>query len=767
MRVRWFGIVVLLCVLLLNTIPAQAAIIVVDPAQPGKIIDDQATYDKLKKLKSALNPVILSATSPDDKFVLGGVVQGGAGQLVFFNIEDGSIVPVELKFPVRALTEYAWIDNQTVGFVGVSYENEFETPVVATFNRETGAVKTAPVRLPGFPVTLSPNGKRLIVAIPPEATTAQDNGAKAAEVNPLKSPFDWKVTRSFNNQPDYLKGIVAENIGPVARRNLLGAQLADASMQASTVAFNLAALDLTTGQVTPMFGVPAGTDLAAASWSADDSQVAFVRVYLAVLTSGQYSGGQLLNEAITRDALGELPPDKNPLYLGNGIDTFDFKTNTPHPSFLKAAGGNGDLFYGASWNTDGTALVALMVRPSRLTGRANPIYFIGESTYLRFYDAQGQLSGSLERPEFDSISVDPRYVATDEVIVTATKETNNWLYYYNRKSGEFRQISPNEGFSYFPTFTRNTRQVAYHFSSFMQAPELFRLNWDGNGLTQLTHLNDQLTQFGKVRADAVSFTLANGQKRTGYLLQSANSTFPPKNKPLIVWQEGGPPSSVWNAWGDIVERPFNLLPNFDYAVLFVPLIGRMGYGVERYKALYQNKAYGSLDIDEQAEIVQQLISQGWTTQGNVGITGCSYGGYFTTQSTVRHPTLYSAANAQCTLTDMFTEVQFDQSAAFMYITGATFTSDAAYYIQTSPLYNSQTVRTPTLLFHGINDFIPISTAANYHDQLQRNGIPVNLLGFRNEGHGLANPNNQLIAAQAQLRWFQQYLGSGQRVPAAR
>jgi dipeptidyl aminopeptidase/acylaminoacyl peptidase len=759
MRLRWFSLVMLCCTLLLSAVPAQAALIPVSPNQPTKITSDQGLYDRLVKLRSGILPVPFSAVSPDDKAVLSIFARGGQTQLAFLNIEDGSVVPVNFAGSILTLTEFVWFNSQTLGFLGIAITEDDLLTVLATINRQTGEVKTTPVTLPGFPVTLSPGGKRLVFAVGEDGAAPQSSGSPSVKVNPLKSPFDQKVRTSLRAKPNLLKGVAAENISPVARRNILQNGLAEGDpIEATSVSAKLASLDLTTGQITPMFDVPGGTALVAAGWSRDDSQLALLRVFTSVLTSGQYSGGQFLNDLITKDALGELPPDRNPLLQGNGVDVFDFKSNTPRPNFLRAAASGGDSIFGVGWNSDNSALLVQRTRPSRLIGRANPIYFIGESAYVQFYSPDGQLTGTLDRPEVSDPTATPYFVSNDEVLLQTTVETNQWLYYYNRTSGDFRRLSTLEGYHAFPQPTRASRQVIYHFSSFGQAPEIFRQNWDGSAPVALTNINAEVNQFGKVRYDPVSFTLANGQKRTGYLLQAANATFPPRNKRIIVWQEGGPPTGVWNQWGDIVERPFNLLPNNDFALLFVPLTGRYGYGVERYKALYQNKAFGSADIDEQAEIVRQMISQGWTSQGSVGITGCSYGGYFATQSSIRHPSLYSAVNAQCTLTDMFTEAQFDQTAAFFYIMGTSFTADPTYYKQVSPLFNaSGVVRAPTLLFHGTEDFIPIRTAVNYHDQLQRNGIAINLMGFIGEGHGLAFAPNQLIAAQAQVEWFRQYL----------
>ena len=73
-----------------------------------------------------------------------------------------------------------------------------------------------------------------------------------------------------------------------------------------------------------------------------------------------------------------------------------------------------------------------------------------------------------------------------------------------------------------------------------------------------------------------------------------------------------------------------------------------GLGPKFFDNLVGGRNFGAVDIDEAAQAVQSLIALGYATPDQVGITGCSYGGYFTSrESLVRYPELYAVANAQC------------------------------------------------------------------------------------------------------------------------
>ena len=166
--------------------------------------------------------------------------------------------------------------------------------------------------------------------------------------------------------------------------------------------------------------------------------------------------------------------------------------------------------------------------------------------------------------------------------------------------------------------------------------------------------------------------------------------------------------------------------------------------------------------DEQAQAVEQMIKRGYTSHGKVGITGCSYGGYFTTQSIARYPNLYAAANTQCTLLDLFTEWQIGFTPILSYLEGRPPTTDPDEYKRDSPIYNATQIRTPLLIFDGTFDFLPVTISGNLHDQVAANKTTVKFLKFRGEGHGLHAKNSQTTAAQAQIAWFRQYLAGNKK-----
>lgn len=757
MRQRW-SLVMIVLALVLSVTPAAADKRLIDPTEEPEIILNEAEAQKLAALQNTTFPRIFGNISPDDRTMLTAAYSQSGVQLQLVNINDSSSIPVDdLALALGPLTEPGWVDNETLRYISLNQEL---TPVLVDINSRTGAVSATEFDLPGFPISLSPNAARVLVALVEETEESEESGEgappdeegstagrarlKALSRTPFKleveSPFKVQVKRS-------LRGTDQPNRFETGQSDLL----------ISEVRVTIAALEINTGILTPLADLPENSGFASnPAWTPDGSKLSYSRITIADIGRS----GTPLADWATQDSLGQLPPAQNPFLQGSVVDTFDFTTGDYQPGALVAAEGSGDTFDYVAWSPDGQTLLAKMNRPSRLAGRKYPVYLSSESSYLRFYNAALQPISSFERVETSALyAVVPIWASNDELIIRTVYGLSYRLYYYNRVSGEFRQVSIEDGTYNQVLTTRQSRLLVFNFASFQKPYDLYRMQWDGQALAGLTFFNYPLRELNQVRADLVTFRLRSGAVRSGFLVQPAGAAFPPRNVPIVVWQEGGPGPAMTNAWGTNVENPYNLLPNFGIAVLVVPLPGRIGWGAQFLNDLANGRNFGQIDVDEQAEIVEQMIRRGYTSRSNVGIAGCSYGGYVATQSITRHPGLYAAANTQCTLLDLYAEFQFGYTPVVGYLEGRSPTTDPAEYAKDSPLYNAARARTPTLMFHGTEDFLPMQLVVNFHDQLAANGTPVELLQFNEEGHGLAAPTSQFVAGQAQIQWFREYLSA--------
>ena len=754
-------------------------IVTVQPTQDGedlpKILGDDEIA-KIKRLQGDLVTTVPSSpVSPDDQVVF----VTSDKQLGFLNINDGSTIELPtdalgpfMPLPLLGISKFTWLDDQTLGTLALNLNasSPDEALVRLGINRDTLEISGSYVSVPSDTqfVSVSPDLLHfLLVVIPP---TPDNSGSQTMNiVKRVQITHPPITTASLNESPLLPQSLQARASQAQTRfASLLSRfQLMQDTPISTSVTVTEKTLDLITynaesGERSYVTTLPEASFRFGETWTPDSSHLAFSSISLRNPddTRPTYDGA-LLSEIFYRDATGNIPPAENPLLLGN--NTYVVDVNSHAVKMLRAAGpGTPPLLSADGWSPDNATLLVKAWYPAMIKGRSYPIYTpqFSERASYRFYNLDLKQTGELNSNLFANAAFSQGvalFVSPDELIIRGSVGTDRHPYYYNRVSGELRNLGDRAGTYGAIVSTNHTRQIVVVYHSFISPPDLYRLGWDGKGFARITWSNEELRLFANLRQDPVSFKLKSGVVRYGTLIQPANATFPPKGKPLIVWQQGGPDVAMFNSWATNVENPYSLLPTFGFPVLVVPLAGRPGYTAASTNTLADGNNFGQLDIDEQAEIVQQMVARGWTNKAKVGIVGCSYGGYFTWQSIIRHPDTYAAANPQCALVDLITEWTRGFDALVPYLEGLPPYNNIAEYRNDSPSYNVGKVKAAVLSFQGSNDFLPVVQSENMHIQLLNRKVNTRMVKFIGEGHGLKDPKNQIYAAQQQLDWFRTYL----------
>ncbi len=785
-RLWWLGT---LCLVLSLVAPATAApirnnIVNVDQFGPEKDLPPNLLTDeeieRIDRLQNgATYPLAISEISPDD----GAVLISSANGLGFLDINSGDVLPIDesmfdffVPLPFFGFGSFNWQDETTLGVLTVNFfaTSSADTLVAVYINRFDGSFNAQPVPIPddvGL-VSVAPNLTRLLVAREPPG--AEDE-AGADEFRPftrrhtlgLPSPVAARANRiELPTRLQRRVELARQRHAATLARFIF--QPADNTVEVTRAPYDLFLYDAATGTDRYITSIPYASAVLGDTWTSDSSRLAVSFVGVADAEGRSSYIGSLFSEEIYRDVTGNLPPAQNPIIQNNNtyvIDAVSGQTQLIRPDAAAGA----PILAAHDWAPGGQALLIKAYHPAYLQGRAHPVYYprFAERTSFRFYDrdSDGQFrwTSTFAHPMLSGGDVAFAYsvadfVSPDEIIVRGVTGSNRHPYYYNRVSGELRNLADRAG-SYFnvAATSSSTRQLVFTYTSYTDPPDIYRLQWDGTALARLTWENEELRVEANLRQDPVTFTLRNGQVRVGTLIQSADAPFPPRNARLIVWQEGGPNVPMLNQWQANVENPYALLPSFGFALLITPVAGRHGYTPAVFNSLVDRANFGQIDIDEQAEIVRQAIARGWTAAGKVGITGCSYGGYFVLQSIARHPDLYAAANPQCAFIDLISDWALGNGPLVPYMQGLPPYRAFNEYRTDSPSYNADRVKAAVLTFHGTEDFLPIVQNENFHLQLVNRGVPARMVRFAYEGHGLGLPENQRYAAQEQISWFRTHL----------
>ena len=668
----------------------------INPARPPDPILEPAEVEEIRTLQNTKEVFLLGGVSPDDTTV---IVAAGTGedsiQAFWLNIQTGELQPVNSELiKLFPQGDIHWLDHQTVVYLSSNANGD---PVIVTVPRETGEIKVETLEISGRPLSLAPNGSLLLIE---------------------------------NGTPDRME---------------------------------LSVLDRETGKTEKLFSYIAGSGPVSIAWTPDGSKLALLRYEIPPELADDQDQ---IAEFATREALGEIPLEQNLYLTSNLIDIIDLTGGDLQPVTLHAKDGDGYLFKEMTWSPDGQLLLVKMVGPSQPAGRAHPALVQGALAGLasyRFYDADLNLIEHLDRPETEAPTVSSAmFISPHEVIVTAAYGLSMRLSYFNLESGEFRML-PTEagtfaersgGFQVFAT--HQSQQLIYNQSSFQRPPEIYRLDLEGDPPKPLSQFNAEAAAVNQIRVDEVSFNLDGNIVRSGYLLQPAGADFPPQNVPIVVHHQGGPGGAMTNRWGATTEDPFNLLPNFGISVLFMPFSGREGFGPEFYLALADEDNFGQIDVEESALAVQYMVEHGFASKSQIGINGCSYGGYLVNQSITQFPDLYAAATSQCSIMDMADYWKTNPYLVTFY-EGSVPEGQPEEYRRDSPLHSAKAVRTPVLLMQGTEDFLPVKLVRDFRAAVAKTGTPVELLAFKNEGHSLTLSESKLFAAQQQITWFRKYL----------
>ena len=259
------------------------------------------------------------------------------------------------------------------------------------------------------------------------------------------------------------------------------------------------------------------------------------------------------------------------------------------------------------------------------------------------------------------------------------------------------------------------------------------------------------------KTEVVRWKSADGREIEGLL------TYPVgyragRRVPLILNVHGGPAGVFQQTFiGGRGVYPLATFAARGYAVLRPNPRGSSGYGTEFRRANF--KDWGGADYQDLMTGVDKVIEMGVADPERLGVMGWSYGGYMTSW-VVTQTKRFKAASAGAPVTNLMSFNGTADIPAFIpdYF-GGQFWEASELYQKHSPMFNVKGVTTPTMIQHGDADIrVPISQGFEFYNALKAQGVPTRMLVLPRQPHGPTEPKMQLAAMQANLEWFEKYLG---------
>ena len=260
-----------------------------------------------------------------------------------------------------------------------------------------------------------------------------------------------------------------------------------------------------------------------------------------------------------------------------------------------------------------------------------------------------------------------------------------------------------------------------------------------------------------ISADAISiaepiwFEGHNGQRTHAWYYPPMPPCAGPS--PLLVKSHSGPTA--------MARRGLNLAIQYwtsrGWGVVDVNYGGSTGFGRAYRDRL--NGGWGVVDVRDCAAAAEALIAAGRAHPEQIAIEGGSAGG-FTTLAALCFTDVFRAGAcryAVCDLTAMANDTHRFEARYLDQLVGA-WPEEQELYNARSPLQHADRIRCPVLFFQGLQDkVVPPEQTERMANALRRNGIPVEVQLFEEEGHGFRNQATQVQVLEATEAFFRRQL----------
>jgi len=307
----------------------------------------------------------------------------------------------------------------------------------------------------------------------------------------------------------------------------------------------------------------------------------------------------------------------------------------------------------------------------------------------------------------------------------------------------------------------DARAMVYRYTRANVPPQLFGATLTQSQVAQdiqVTQLNPSLVGKPQPTVEVVHWKGARDEPVEGLLTYPLQYT-PGKRYPLILTIHGGPALADLDEWKQTWSYPRLLLNQKGAFTLQINYHGSARYGLHWVESICCGNIY-DLETPDLERGIEYVVSRGLVDTTKLGSLGHSYGAILTTQLTTIDPRL-KAASAAAGDVEWFSDwgvVSFGASYDNYYF-GSSPWDDPELYLQKSPVFRFDKVRTPTIIYQGTDDRqVPPGQGWTYFRTLQQIGkVPVRFVIFPGEGHSPSKYVHQRRKIDEDMAWFDRYL----------
>ncbi|MHA1909156.1 MAG: S9 family peptidase [Candidatus Thorarchaeota archaeon] len=236
-----------------------------------------------------------------------------------------------------------------------------------------------------------------------------------------------------------------------------------------------------------------------------------------------------------------------------------------------------------------------------------------------------------------------------------------------------------------------------------------------------------------------------------YFTYLPKGEMPSSGWPAIMMIHGGPEAQIRPTFNPTIQ----FFISAGYAVITPNIRGSRGYGKTYLDLDNVEKRLDSI-LDIKHLFIHLRENDSNIDTGRLVIYGGSYGGFAVLSAITEHPELWKAAVDIVGISNFVTFLQ-NTAAWRRGIREAEYGSlehDMDTLVRISPIHKVDQIKCPLFIIQGDNDErVPLSESIQIYESVKQRGIPVELMRFADEGHGLAKLENRISAYSAVRDWL--------------
>jgi dipeptidyl aminopeptidase/acylaminoacyl peptidase len=299
---------------------------------------------------------------------------------------------------------------------------------------------------------------------------------------------------------------------------------------------------------------------------------------------------------------------------------------------------------------------------------------------------------------------------------------------------------------------KNSETILLSKETYEHSPNLFTRSLITNNEVKLSSTNPQQSNYNWGTAELFKWKAYTGKETEGILYKPEN--FDAKKKyPMIVYYYERNNNTLYS-YQPPAPTPSRLNISFFVSrgyVVFVPDIW------------YTSGHPGKNAYDYIVSGTKALIKQGYIDSTKLGLQGQSWGGY-QTAILITQTNLFAAAWAGAPVVDMFSayggirwesgvnrQMQYEHGQSRI---GSTPWDRRDLYIENSPFFHLQNIKTPLVIMSNDNDgAVPWYQGIEFFTAMRRLHKPVWLLNYNGEQHNLVERKNRKDISIREQQYF--------------